>query len=77
LSYHLRNGIAHGNRFNIDDRGKSRLAKHKAHNRDAAVKSPLGTVYEITPRLTGPVLFDFMGAADVIDLLQSVEVYLS
>jgi DNA invertase Pin-like site-specific DNA recombinase len=34
-------------------------------------------VYEITPSLTGPILFDFIGAADVIDLLQSVEVYLS
>jgi len=29
----------------------------------------LGTVYEITPSLTGPILFDFIGAADVIDLL--------
>jgi hypothetical protein len=77
LVYHLRNGMAHGNRFNIDDRGKNRLAVHEAHNRKAAVKSPLGTVYEITPSLTGPILFDFIGAADVIDLLQSVEVYLS
>jgi hypothetical protein len=50
LVYHLRNGIAHGNRFNIDDRGKKRLAAHEAHNRKATVKSPLGTVYEITPR---------------------------
>jgi hypothetical protein len=77
LVYHLRNGMAHGNRFKIDDRGKKRLAKREAHNRHAAVKSPLGTVYEIAPNLTGPVLFDFMGAADVIDLLQSVEVHLS
>jgi hypothetical protein len=41
------------------------------------VKSPVGTVFEITPSLSGPVLFDFMGPADVIDLLQSVEIYLS
>ena len=75
--YHLRNGIAHGNQFNINERGYKRLTKHKAHNRNAAVKSPLGTMYEITPDLTGPVLFNFIGAADVIDLLQSVEVYLS
>lgn len=77
LVYHLRNGIAHGNRFNINKWGENRLTKHEAHNRNAAVKSSLGTVYEITPNLTGPVLFDFIGAADVIDLLQSVEVYLS
>jgi hypothetical protein len=77
LVYHLRNGIAHGNRFNIDARGKERLAKHEAHNRAATVRSPLGTVYEITPTLTGRVLFDFLGPADVIDLLQSVEVHLS
>ena len=77
LVYHLRNGVAHGNRFNITDRGRRRLAGHPAHNRSAAVKSPIGSVYEITPTLAGPVLFDFMGAADIIDLLQSVEVYLS
>jgi hypothetical protein len=76
LVYHLRNGIAHGNRFRIDRRGNERLAKYSAHNRHAAVKSPLGTLYEIVPGLTGQVLFDFIGAADVIDLLQSVEDYL-
>jgi hypothetical protein len=75
--YHLRNGVAHGNRFYIDDKGKRRLAKYPAHNLYAAVKSPLGTLYEITPNQTGPVLFDFMGAADVIDLLQSIKVHLS
>jgi hypothetical protein len=73
----LRNGIAHGNRFNITKDGKKRLATHNAHNRQAAVKSPMGTTYEITPNLAGPILFDFIGAADVIDLLQSIEVYLS
>jgi hypothetical protein len=77
LIYHLRNGIAHGNQFNIDYRGQKRLLKYEAHNRHAVVKIPLGTLYEITPNLTGLVLFDFMGAGDVIDLLQSVEVYLS
>jgi hypothetical protein len=77
LVYHLRNGIAHGNQFPIDHHGRNRLAKYEAHNRHAVVKSPLGTLYEITPNLAGPILFDCMGAADVIDLLQSVEVYLS
>ncbi|MFJ2987569.1 hypothetical protein ACIPF8_06865 [Collimonas sp. NPDC087041] len=77
LVYHLRNGVAHGNRFNITDKGRERLSRYPAHNRNAAATSPLGTVFEITPNLCGAVLFDFMGAADVIDLLQSVEVYLS
>jgi hypothetical protein len=77
LVYHLRNGVAHGNRFNITKKGRERLAQHPAHNRNAPVKSPIGTVYEITPALSGPLFFDFMGPADVIDLLQSVEVHLS
>jgi hypothetical protein len=77
LVYHLRNGIAHGNLFKITESGKKRLEKHEAHNRYAAVKSPLGTVYEITPNSKGPILFDYIGAADVIDLLQSIEVHLS
>ena len=76
LVYHLRNGVAHGNKFNITPAGKARLALKEAHNRDAIVRSPLGTVYEINANLTGQVLFDFMGAADVIDLLQSVERHL-
>jgi hypothetical protein len=77
LVYHLRNGVAHGNRFNITNKGRGRLAHYPAHNRSATVKSPAGVVYEITPFLSGPLLFNFMGPADVIDLLQSVEVYLS
>jgi hypothetical protein len=77
LVYHLRNAAAHGNRFNITTKGRARLARHPAHNHDAAVKSPTGVIYDITPALSGPLLFDFMGPADVIDLLQSVEVHLS
>ena len=77
LVYHLRNGVAHGNRINTPKKERDRLAKYPAHNRNAAVKSPAGVFYEITPFLSGPLLFDFMGPADVIDLLQSVEVHLS
>ncbi|WP_148654374.1 hypothetical protein [Paraburkholderia caribensis] len=76
LVYHIRNGLAHGNRFNITEKGRERLMKYPAHNREAAVKSDLGTVFEIEPCLSGPVLFDFMGAGDVIDLLLSVEHHL-
>jgi hypothetical protein len=74
LVYHLRNAVAHGNRFSLNANGLKRLTKYPAHNRLAAVKSPLGTIYEIDPSLTGRVLFDFMGAADIIDILQSVEI---
>lgn len=75
--YHLRNAVAHGNRFHITDKGRKRLERHPAHNRSAPVKSPAGTVFEITASLSGPLLFEFMQPADVIDLLQAVEVYLS
>jgi hypothetical protein len=77
LVYHLRNGIAHGNRFNINEKGRKRLAKYQAHNCHAAVNSPSGTRFEVHPQLKGSILFDFMGAADVIDLLQSVEIHLA
>jgi hypothetical protein len=40
LVYHLRNGVAHGNRFNITKSGQERLAQYPAHNRSAAVRSP-------------------------------------
>jgi hypothetical protein len=51
LVYHLRNGVAHGNQFNIGDRGRKRLAKHAAHNRLAASRSPFGTVKANVSRL--------------------------
>jgi hypothetical protein len=37
---HLRNGVAHGNRFNITNDGKKHLAKFPAHNRNAKVRVP-------------------------------------
>jgi hypothetical protein len=68
LVYHLRNGIAHGNRFDI--RNLRRLEKYPAHNRDGWFRH---TVFEIRPELDGkPVLFDFIQAGDVLDLLSSV-----
>ena len=69
LVYHLRNGIAHGNRFKFTDRGRKRLAEYPAHNRACYRHS----IFEITDALDGqPVLFDFMKAGDVLDLLFSV-----
>jgi hypothetical protein len=72
LVRHLRNGIAHGNCFDI--RFPEELKQFPAHNRDAWFKH---TIFEITPELDGqPVLFDFMEAGDVLDLLSSVGLYL-
>jgi len=72
LVRHLRNGIAHGNRFEI--REPEKLKKFPAHNRDGWFKH---TIFEITRALNGQcVLFDFMEAGDVLDLLSSVGLYL-
>jgi hypothetical protein len=69
LVRHLRNGIAHGNLFDIRDADKLK----PAHNRDAFYRGHNSTTFEITAKLNGqPVLFDFMGAGDVLDLLHSV-----
>lgn len=75
LVRHLRNGIAHGNRFRIDN--PSSLAKFPAHSRDALLKSDTKAVFEINMGLQGQrVLFDYMGAGDVLDILMSVGNYL-
>jgi hypothetical protein len=78
LLYHLRNGVAHGNVFRFTDGGKKRLKKYpEAHNRLAWLTSDTKKEFEIALNLQGKrVLFDFMGPADVIDLLKSVGLYL-
>jgi hypothetical protein len=78
LFYHLRNGVAHGNVFHFNATGLNRLNKYRAHNKMAGVKSETKAEFEIVAGLQGkPVLFAFMGPGDVLDLLQSVEVYLT
>jgi hypothetical protein len=68
--YHLRNGVAHGNKFTFKT---DRVDNHAAHNKLAQVKT---TEFEIKRNLQGQnVLFDFMGPADVLDLLQSIEIF--
>lgn len=70
---HLRNGIAHGNRFTL--RKPEDLGTWPAHMRDAACRS--SQPIEITPDLDGSVvLFEFMGPGDVLDLLISVSTHL-
>ena len=79
LTLHLRNGIAHGNKFTFKQGkrtpGLDQLQKFPAHNKRAVVK---GEEFQIDGNLEGHiVLFDFMGPGDVLDLLQSVEIYLT
>ena len=70
---HLRNGVAHGNRFTL--RYPDELKKWPAHTRGAACQD--SAPFEVTPDLDGAeVLFDFMGPGDVLDLLISVSTYL-
>ena len=76
MVYHLRNGIAHGNRFHFKKRGLERLKEYPAHNRALMTRVP-GADFEITPALAGEqVLFNFMGPGDVLDLLQSISFHL-
>lgn len=75
LVRHLRNGIAHGNRFRIDR--PENLLHYPANNHTAQVRSPVGSNFEITPAVQGcRVMFDFMGPADLVDLFFSVELHL-
>jgi hypothetical protein len=74
LVRHLRNGIAHGNHFNILQVGREQLAKWPAHNRLATVKT---SEFEVTPAPNGhAVLWGFMEPGDVLNLIQTVSLYL-
>ncbi len=76
LVRHLRNGIAHGNRFEI--RNPDQLTTFPAHNRDSPIRAGDTKIFEITPGLNGtPVLYDFMAAGDVIEHLCAVHVYVA
>jgi len=74
LVYHLRNAAAHGNKFHLLEAGVKRLKRYEAHNKEAQVKN---SNFEIKPDTKGPLLFEFMKPGDVLDILQSVEVYLT
>ncbi len=83
LVRHLRNGIAHGNRFNLRNGEPRRLARFTGPDQrlmsDGVTSTPPGdaNTFEITPGLQGQqVLFGFMGAGDICDLLQFVGVRL-
>jgi hypothetical protein len=65
LLRHLRNAAAHGNRFNLAN-GEPRKAAH------------FEGAFRITPSLheRPDVLFDFIGAGDILDLLAFLEAHL-
>jgi hypothetical protein len=79
LLRHLRNGLAHGNRFNLR-RGEPVRPAHFTGpdqrilpNRAGVTAAGAPTFFEVTHALDGQsVLFDFMGAGDVHDLLMFV-----
>ncbi|APZ99103.1 hypothetical protein BWQ93_11825 [Sphingopyxis sp. QXT-31] len=69
LLYHVRNAVAHGNRFHITEAGKKRLEKYPAYLRfyDGSDR------FQLSPDLDHQrILFDFMQAGDVADLLSLV-----
>lgn len=77
LLCHLRNGVAHGNTFHFSVGGLKRLSRYPAHNKAAHVRSDKKTEFEISASLEkAPVLFDFMGPGDVLDVLQSAALHL-
>lgn len=71
LVRHLRNGIAHGNTFDIRD--SKTLIKHPANNKSFDGNA----VFEITDTLNGqPVLFDFMEPGDIVTTFTNVNFHL-
>ncbi len=79
LVRHLRNGVGHGNRFELLH-GEPRRPAHFTFSErrlfvDEGTLTASGNVhtFEVTSSLDGqPVLFDFMGPGDICDLLQTV-----
>jgi hypothetical protein len=76
LIRHLRNGIAHGNRFDI--RNPASLAQYPAHTRLMLGQNVHHREnVEVCPSLHGsPVLFDFIGPLSLTRLFVGVSFYL-
>jgi len=73
LVRHLRNAVAHGNRFRINK--AEVLDKFPAHNRDLRWHD--GPAIEIVAALHDqPLMFDFMNPADFVDVFLAVAEYL-
>jgi hypothetical protein len=77
LIYHLRNGVAHGNTFQIkESKTIARLHKYPAHNKMTPFRTATMKFAIVEGLHRQPVLFDFMGPADTLDVLSAVGVYL-
>lgn len=77
MVYHLRNAVAHGNHFCFNEDGRKRLRRYPAHTRQATYKGDSRAVFEVTEAPDGQeVLFNYMEAGDVLDVLFSVRDHL-
>ena len=76
MIYHLRNAVAHGNRFNVGDSQRFRM--HPAHTRSTQLVRPgSDEPYVIDLSLNGMrCLFDFIDPAQLLGLLQFVTQHL-
>ena len=77
LLRHLRNGVAHGNRFNLRNGEPRRPAHFTGPDQrlldGATTPKGHGRFFEITPACQGSVvLFDFMGPGDIVNLVMFV-----
>lgn len=76
LVRHLRNGVAHGNQFNI--RKSINFRAHPTHNREFADESEKETILEVTHAQHGKkVLFDFIAGVNVLDVFRHVSSHLA
>ncbi len=67
LIRHLRNGVAHGNKFHFHKTAS--LFKYPAHD--------YGSIFQVTASLEGhPILFDFMEPGDIQHLFLTTSIYL-
>jgi hypothetical protein len=75
LVRHLRNGVAHGNRFEI--RNPTALSQFPANNHAIPSNVLHPDEFEITPALHGTrVLFDYIGAVSLGNLFDTLSHYL-
>lgn len=77
MIYHLRNGIAHGNKFTFTPKCVARLKDHPANTFSIDGSRSPDTDFNIDVSLSGTgVLFDYLGPGDVIAILQHASVYM-
>jgi hypothetical protein len=76
LFYHVRNGVAHGNKFHLTKPGLQRLARYPAHNAVAIARIPTAPPFVIDQTLNGTtIMFEFMEEGDILNLIGAVGAY--